>query len=161
MRYTLGSTQKILFTLLLMLRNLRDFFTKKKGSATGISMGFSAGIFLVAAGTVSFVGNTQKENAELEGATVSYYAAERGLENALLEVYGHLPGHEVEDSKLRSSEKEAVSVFTVSSRSQETEGVITLPAPGNGNSKQNNEWNTLPQGEPISIPLYIDNTGRN
>lgn len=143
----------------------KKFFSLKKGTATGIAMGFSAGIMLVSAGAATFVMNTSEENEDLEGSVVSYYAAERGIEYAQYDVSGHLAGYEVAPiidgdenyGKLESNVHESKTRINVSSRSDSESLEVTLPLPGNGSS-DDEDWNSLTRGKSVTIPLYIDNT---
>lgn len=146
------------------IKFLQNFFSKKKGSATGIALGFSAGIFAVSLGTVAIVGNTVQENKNVEDSSIAYFSAERGLENSLLSLSGHLSGYEIdelsENGLLKTKNKEAKTDFSIQSRSEADiiNKKIILPIPGNGSSPDDNEWNILKKGNPSTIPLYIDNT---
>ena len=146
----------------------QKFFTHKKGTATGISLAFSAGILAVSLGTVAIVGKTVETNKNVENSSVAYFSAERGVEYSLLDISGHFSGYELKDNakngQLETLDKEAKTKISIESRSgvgnDETEGedTIVVPSPGRGNSVVNDGWNTLPKGQEITIPLYIDNT---
>lgn len=146
--------------------NFKNFFSLKKGTATGIAMGFSSGIILVSAGATTFVINTLEENRDLEGSVVSYYVAERGIEYALYDVSGHLPGYEVkpdietgnEYGRLKGTGRQSKTEVEVSSRAESVNTIVTLPIQGKGSDPTDNDWNILSAGKTISIPLYIDNT---
>lgn len=151
-----------------MKQFFQQFFTHKKGTATGISLAFSAGILAVSLGTVAVVGKTVETNKNVENSSVAYFSAERGIEYSLLDLSGHISGYELKDGdakgKFQTENKEAKTQISIESRSgvgnDETEGVdtIVVPSPGRGNSVVDDEWNTLPKGQGVTIPLYIDNT---
>jgi len=142
----------------------QKFLSTKKGTATGISLGFSAGILAVSLGTVSIVGNTVQTNKNVENSTVAYFSAERGIEYSLLDLSGHISGYEIsegeEKGNLQSRTKEAKTQIEIESRSEQKDGQILIPTQGRGNSSIDDEWNSLPAGQSITIPLYIDNTGK-
>jgi hypothetical protein len=145
---------------------IRHFFLKKRGSATGISLGFSTGVLAVSLGTVAIVSNTVEENKNVEDSSVAYFAAERGLEYSLFDLSGHLGGYEVQkdsiEGRLKTSEREAKTVIEIQSRStkdeEAAEQTITVPVKGGGSSPHDDNWNTLEKGKSSTIPLYIDNT---
>jgi len=143
----------------------QKFLTTQKGTATGISLGFSAGILAVSLGTVAIVGNTVQTNKNVENASVAYFSAERGIEYSLLDLSGHISGYEISkgDAKgnLKSRNKESKTQIEIESRSSvNSDSQIIIPAPGRGNYSEDSEWNSLPNGNTVTIPLYIDNTGK-
>lgn len=142
----------------------RNFFSHKKGTATGISLGFSAGVLAISLGTVAVVGNTVETNKNVENSSVAYFSAERGIEYSLLDLSGHISGYELEKGEekgnLKSRTKEAKTQMSIESRSEvDADDRITIPSKGRGNAEVDTEWNTLPKGKSVTIPLYIDNTG--
>ncbi len=143
-----------------------NFFEKKRGSATGISLGFSAGVLAVSLGAVSIVSTTVETNKNVENSTISYFSAERGIEYSLLDVSGHLAGYEVSkdgaNSNLQDSHQESKTQIDIKSLSteekNETPNQIMIPFKGGGTDTDNNSWNSLKKGSSFSIPLYTDNT---
>ncbi len=145
---------------------LKNFFSTQNGTATGISLGFSAGIMAVSLTTVAVVNNTVQENKNVEDSSIAYFSAERGIEYSLLDVAGHASGYEItkenKDRHLKTTEKEAKTSVLISSRSKKdaTENKIIVPQKGTGNSKKDNNWNSISKGGTATIPLYIDNTAK-
>ena len=144
---------------------LKNIFKKKRGSATGISLAFSAGILALSLATVAIVINTVKENKNVENSSIAYYAAERGAEYAMFSISGHLAGYELDkDSdlgKLISKNNNAKTIIEINSQSisgADELKTITVPQKGSGNSESDDGFNRLSQGETRSIPLFIDNT---
>lgn len=140
----------------------KKFFGPQKGSATAVSMIFSTGILAASLGVVSLMTNTSNENKNVENSNISYFAAERGLEYALYDVSGHLPGYEIADNSdqglLKSKITSAKTDIAIENRSASETNTITVPSQGSGNASDS-DWNTVSKDKSSTIPLYIDNTG--
>ena len=109
---------------------LKNFFEKKEGTATGIALGFSAGIMVVSLGTVSIVSNTVKENKNIEDSSVAYFSAERGIEYSLLDLSGHISGYEIEENSekglFKSKNKNAKTQIEIESQSNVENNTIRI-----------------------------------
>lgn len=140
--FQIGIKQKYLIPFISVSKKYLcgKFLSTQKGTATGIALAFSAGIMTLSLTTVVVVNHTMESNKNIQNASSAYFAAERGIEYALLDIAGHASGYENPNENLSGNND---STTDIEIESQST-----------------NNWNTINQGEGSTIPLYIDNTGK-
>ena len=145
----------------------------RQGSALLVAVLVMAILMTITLGLSTLVVSQIRQTGDVVAAGKAYYAAEAGVENALLDLHEHLPGYQTEnlspDGWVASASDDTNLVYRYRIRNQgnsypyfDADKPIFL-SPGIGSTRDfvlKNDpeatYNVLPLNDTVTIPLFVD-----
>lgn len=119
--------------------------------------GFSGFIILVATGLSQVILPSLLGVGNIEILNQANFAAEGALEDALYEISQHESGFEHQEPRSTfSTVNQTQTRWQIISRSVSSGGNFIVPAPGEGDSPSDEDWNYINVGESVTADLFLD-----